>query len=345
MHLDVALYADSVQIQPARVLPGAGLRPEVRALRPALTRPADFFDFWTSTLALLDDQEAEVHSEVVEVSADTALNAVAFRSLGGALLHGYCLAYTDDRPRPLVVHAHGYNSFTDVQRGWSQAGCHVLGIDIRGFGRSAAAVPGVSPQGWILTGVASPQTSVLRGAVCDYRRAVDLAGPLIEGCGGAVSRVVAYGQSFAGGLALLAEGHRPRADMLAVGVPTFGWFEKRRLLRPGGSSAELNAYLDGCSAEDQRRVMATVAYFDAVNAADLVRAPVVVGVGCVDPIVPPETVYAVVNHLRVPCELWELPVSHSEAPEEALWSDFERRWLEIALSPEGPDQGSGPGTG
>lgn len=90
-------------------------------------------------------------------------------------------------------------------------------------------------------------------------------------------------------------------------------------------------FLDRSSPEVRRRVMSTVAYFDVINAADLVRVPVVVGVGCVDPIVPPETVYAVINHLRVSHELWELPVSHSEAPEQAQWSDFEQRWLEIAL--------------
>jgi cephalosporin-C deacetylase-like acetyl esterase len=132
--------------------------------------------------------------------------------------------------------------------------------------------------------------------------------------------------------------------MLAVGVPTFGWFAGRRSLRPGGSAAELNDFLDRCSPDVERLVMETVSYFDVVNSADLVRAPVVVGVGCRDSIVPPETVYAVINHLRVAYELWELPVSHSEAPEEALWTEFERRWLEIALAPEGRERPpAGPG--
>lgn len=321
-------------IRGERVVRGAGIRPGVRALRPALTRPADFFEFWTTTLAQLDREDLDVRSDLVEKAGDTVLSTVSFRSLGGANIQGYCLRRTDDRPRPLVVHAHGYNSFSEVQRDWAGSGCHVLGFDVRGFGRSSAAVPDISPHGWVVTGVESPRTSVLRGAVCDYVRAVDVARPLIEGQSGVISRVVAHGVSFAGGLALLAEGHRPRADLLAVGVPTFGWFEGRRLLRPGGSAAEMNEYLDRCSPEVQRRVMSTVAYFDAINTADLVRAPVVVGVGCVDPVVPPETVYAVINHLRVGYELWELPVSHSEAPEEAQWGDFERRWLEVALGRE-----------
>jgi len=306
--------------------------PEVRSLRPELTRPADFFEFWTTTLAQLDLQEPEVRTERLEESAHSVLDRVSFRSLGGAAIQGYCLLRKDDLPRPLVIHAHGYNSASEVQHEWSRAGCHVVGFDVRGFGRSVTAVPDPSPHGWIVTGVRSPDTAVLRGAVCDYVRAVDIARPLVEERSGSISCVVASGVSFAGGLALLAQGHRPATDLLALGVPTFGWFEGRRRLRPGGSAGELNAYLDSCSSDVERRVMATTAYFDAMNTAGLLRTPVVIGVGCVDPIVPPETVYAVINHLQVEREVWELPVSHSDAPEQALWGDFERRWLQLALA-------------
>lgn len=307
-------------------------------MRPEQTRPADFFEFWSTTLAQLDLEDHDVRTERLEECAHSVLDSVSFRSLGGALIQGYCLRRKDDLPRPLVIHAHGYNSASEVQHEWSRAGCHVVGFDVRGFGRSVTAVPDPSPHGWIVTGMESPHTAVLRGAVCDYVRAVAIARPLVEAQSGSISRVVASGVSFAGGLALLAQGHRPVVDLLALGVPTFGWFEGRRLLRPGGSAAELNAHLDTCPPEVERQVMTTTAYFDAVNTADLVRAPVVIGVGCVDPIVPPETVYAVINHLVVEREVWELPVSHSDAPEEALWGAFERRWLQLALAEGHPTQ-------
>lgn len=301
-------------------------------MRPTLTRPADFFEFWDSTRARLDSDDPDVRTERLGHLGDVVHSDVSFRSLHGAPIHGYCLRWRDDRPRPLVVHAHGYNSCAELQRTWSRSGCHVLGFDVRGFGRSRTAVPDPSPDGWVVTGLQSPETSVLRGAVCDYARALEIARPLIEGQSGAVSRVVAHGHSFAGGLAVLAAGAaRSRADLLALGVPTFGWFSRRRSLRPGGSAAELNAFLDGCSPEDERGVGNTLAYFDAVNSADLVRVPAVVGLGRIDPIVPAETVYAIINHLRVDHEVWELPVSHSDSPEEAHWDDFDRRWLEIAL--------------
>jgi cephalosporin-C deacetylase-like acetyl esterase len=295
-----------------------------------VTRPADYAAFWSGTIAELDGADPDLVARYVAQSGDVVLASVTFRSLGGARISGYLLRHADDVPRPLVVHAHGYNSTCSVRRDLAAAGCHVLGFDVRGFGRSQTAASDLSAHGWIATGLKSPDTTLLRGAVCDYMRALDVGRSLLATGPDALARIVAHGVSFAGGLAVLAEGLRPAADLLAVAVPTFGWFEGRRRLQPGGSGAELNAFLDACPPQERRRAVEVLRYFDAVNAADMVQAPVLVGVGRVDPVVPPETVYAVVNHLPPDREVWELPVSHSSEPEEAQWERFERRWVEIA---------------
>jgi hypothetical protein len=103
-------------------------------------------------------------------------------------------------------------------RAWSGSGRAVTcsASNVRGFGRSVDAVPYPSPAGWLLTGVRSPDTSVLRGAVCDYVRATEVADAL----GVSTLRAVRHGVSLAGGLALMAEAVAPRADLLALGVPT-----------------------------------------------------------------------------------------------------------------------------
>jgi cephalosporin-C deacetylase len=312
--------------------PGSGLGPGITGLRPPVTRPADYAAFWGRTIAELEATHPDPVVRTVSASDGLILSGVTFRSLGGTRIHGYLLRHVDDRPRPLVVHAHGYNSTCEVRRDLAAAGCQVLGFDVRGFGRSrSAAEP--STYGWVATGLESPETALLRAAVCDYARALDVGRSLLAGHPDALARVVAHGVSFAGGLAVLAEGVRPATDLLAVGVPTFGWFEGRRRLRPGGSGAELNAFLDACAPPARRRAEEVLRYFDAVNAAETVRAPALVGIGRVDAVVPPETVYAVVNHLPTAREVWELPVSHSSRPEESLWQRFERRWVEVATAP------------
>ena len=79
--------------------------------------------------------------------------------------------------------------------------------------------------------------------------------------------------------------------------------------------------------------MGVLRYFDTMNFADLVSCPLLIGLGMRDPIVPAATVYAIINHLACPHEIREYPVSHSpEDPETALWSHFEREWIELAVN-------------
>ena len=231
---------------------------------------------------------------------------MSFRSLGGHRIHGYAITWADRTPRPLVVHAHGYRSQAEPRLEWVRAGCHVLGFDVRGFGRSVDAVPYPSPAGWLLTGVRLPETSVLRGAVCDYVRATEVADAL----GVSTLRAVRHGVSLAGGLALMAEAVAPRADLLALGVPTFGWSEGRRLLVERGSGAEVATFLERHPQYPEDDLQMVLAYFDAALLAPAVRCPTVLGLGLVDRVVPFASVQAIVERLRAPLEVMEFPISH-----------------------------------
>jgi cephalosporin-C deacetylase len=178
---------------------------------------------------------------------------------------------------------------------------------------------------------------VLRGAVCDYLRAVQVGRELL---GAAVARTVLQGASLAGGLALMAEALVPAADLLAVAVPSFGWAEGRRLFGSSGSAGEINRYLQRRPGHATEELMVVLRYFDPLNFAGLVRCPTLVGVGLADAVVPAPTVLAIVAHLAGPHELMRFPVSHSENPEERRWKEFERRWLELALGGVPPGFGS-----
>jgi cephalosporin-C deacetylase len=179
----------------------------------------------------------------------------------------------------------------------------------------------------VLSGRESPERSVLRGAVCDYLRAVQVGRRLL---GDATTRTVLEGTSLAGGLALMAEALVGVADLLAVAVPSFGWAEGRRLLASSGSAAEINRYLERRPEHAAEDLMVVLRYFDPVNFAGQVVCPTLLGVGLVDPVVPAPTVLAIADRLGGPCEVLRFPVSHSGGPEADHWSAFERRWLELA---------------
>ena len=307
---------------------------------PSLSTPDDFLEFWDATASELETVSPEVESEPFHHHQHSGLTGtrLSFRSLQGARIRGYALGWDDSRPRPLVMHAHGYGGRSVIQWLWARSGVNVVGFDVRGFGESYAAVPARSPWGYMLTGIESPQEHVLRGAVCDYMRASEVGASLFEG---RVQRTVFHGYSFSGALALMSEAISRTASLLVAGVPTFGWHEGRHRLVQGGSAAETRRFVE---AHPNRRaeVMRTLSYFDSMNFAPLIKCPTFAAFGRKDSVVPAETVQAILAHLRCPRETMSLPVSHTDEPAEAAWEYFDATWLDLALHGIPQDFGSEP---
>ena len=325
----------------------------IRATRPKLNRPDGFFPFWRDTLdALARVPPAPKLGLAVRTPEGGLIVPVRFSSLGGCDIQGFLITRdpgflpsdggpppTDPHPaaRPLVVTTHGYNGRCNpvlTARHTAACGADLFCFDVRGFGLSRTACP-VDRRGYILTGLTDPRDSILRGAVCDYVRAAEVAGRLGAGGGG----VAFHGRSYGGALAFLAAGLTGRADYLAAALPTFGWLEGRRRLVTRGSGQEVNDHL----ARHPRReaaAMATLRYFDTVNVADRITCPTLIGVARRDEVVPAATVWAIANHMDPPPEVVELPVGHSTEPAEGRWVEFDRRWTAAvaALAPAPADQ-------
>jgi cephalosporin-C deacetylase len=244
-------------------------------------------------------------------------------------LEGYLLRWETAAMRPLVVHSHGYGSAVSPEWGWAHEGLNVAGVDVRGFGRSRAALPMPSPSGWMLTGIGSPGTHVLRGAVCDLVQAARVVRARLSR---RPRRTVLQGMSFGGALALMAAAVEPAADLLVAGYPSLGWAEGRRFLARAGSAAEIDRYLARLPEHSAEDVMLVLRYFDPMNFAPGVRCRTLIGIGEVDEVVPPQTVLAIASWLGGPHEVMRLPVSHSDSPQMRSWEAFERRWLALALS-------------
>ena len=299
-----------------------------RGWLPPLKRAPDFESFWEKTRVELGRVAPNTSRHPLE-SEDRALGfeRLDFNSLGEVRVSGYAIRWKDGVPRPLVVHSHGYEGELDPVWHWARAGVNVVGVEARGYGRSEDALPSPSSWGYVLTGIESPEEHVLRGAVCDYMRAVEVGREIL---GASVSRTVLHGASFAGGLAVMAESILQAADLLVVAVPSFGWAEGRRFFVREGSGKEINRYLEAHPGSEED-LMLVLSYFDPMNFAHDIRCPTLVGLGVEDNVVPAPTVYAIADRLGGPHEVMELPVSHTERPEEKLWERFEAYWLRLAL--------------
>lgn len=317
----------------------------VRATRPPLTRPRDFFPFWSDTLDALARTPPEPRLGIAVTSPEGArITPVRFRSLGGRDVQGFLITPGEDRSgaasaarRPLVVSTHGYNSQSNPvldARHTAASGADLFCFDVRGFGLSRPGCP-TNAGGWMLTGLADPETSILRGAVCDFVRAAEVAVALEAGCGG----IAFHGRSFGGALALMAQAVTQRAAYVASAVPTLGWTDGRLRMARAGSGREISDQLARHPA-DRAPFLRSLAYFDTMNFADRVRCPSLVGVGAYDEVVPPATVYAITNRMAPAPEIMELPVSHTDRTDERRWVEFDRRWTaEVARMAGGAARG------
>lgn len=125
-------------------------------------------------------------------------------------------------------------------------------------------------------------------------------------------------------------------NIVAPGAPTFGDLRRRLELCQSGSGKEMASYVE-IHPDDADRVVGVLSHFDTcyfaphleVGAATGLER-ILAGVGLYDPIVPPETVYAILNEFPQAAEIIELPCSHTERPEEAEWVRWEGTWIRAA---------------
>ncbi len=293
---------------------------------PLRNEPPDFDDFWSGTHEhLLEIDPCPTLARQKPPAEGLVYDRLSFRSFGNVTIAGYLLTHDVAEPRPLIVHSHGYNSQYDVMLNWANSGCNILGIDFRGFGRSEHLDMALG--GYVLTGIGSAHTSILRGAAMDLVQALRTARLLL---GSRLASTTLYGFSFGGGMALMAAALDRDVDFMVIGQPTLGWHSERLRLSKAGSSAEINRYLS-CKPGERDAVMQTLAYFDTMHFAARVTTPAMVGIGLDDDVVPSRSVMAVTNHIAASAlELRILPVSHSDDPRESLWAAFDEEWIDMA---------------
>ena len=291
-----------------------------------MNKPTTFDQFWKLTLQQLEKVPTDYQAELETHKNSIACYSLSFPSFENHIIHGYLLTHTDNVNRPVVIHTHGYNGQCDIMWSWAEKGLNVVGIDLRGFGRSRDTIE-THPEGWILTGIDQPETSILRGAICDYLRAILIAKAYFNNSG---SKIIYAGFSLGATMAMIASSLTDDADLISAGVPSLGWMEGRRRYVRAGSGQEVNHFIRQ-HPEKEAQIMKTLNHFDTVHFAGNITAPTLIGIGKKDIIVPAETVWPIVEQLRCSYSVREFPYSHSNQPEEALWKGFEDEWLQLAI--------------
>jgi len=286
----------------------------VAPLKIGLTtpRPADFDSFWSDKLAA----QAKVPIDAALTPAQTdipgvEMNAFALDALGSKA-QGYIAWPTKEGKFPALVllqyaGVYALNARSVAQRaaeGW-------LVIDVDSHDKLPSDPSGNAPRNYPEVGNNDREKSYFLNMYLRDSRALDylMTRPDWDG-----KTIVLMGTSMGGQQSLVLAGLRPeKITAVLVCVP---------------SGADTNGDLHGRKAgypnwpSNDPDVMKTALYFDPVNFAAHIQAPVLAAMGFIDTTSPPAGVWAALNQIPVPKE----PMPMIESEHNNLTPQKEQNW-------------------
>ena len=318
---------------------------ELQAYRAELDEPADFDEFWSSTLSEARSHDIDVRLEPVDVGFDTVeVFDVTFAGFGGHPIKGWFSRPRGvEGPLPAVVQFNGYGGGRGLPHQhttWPTAGFAHLFMDTRGQGAGwgeggETADPvgsGPATPGSMTRGIEDPEQYFYRRVFIDSARAVD-AVRAIDGVD--PERVAVAGGSQGGGMTIAAAGLVTGLGAAMPDVPFLSHFRRALEITDAYPYGEIVKYLAVRRGQTER-VMRTLSYFDAVHHARRATAPGLFSVALMDMVCPPSTVYAAYNGWgeltgEVAKVMTVYPFNGHEGGQAYQWS-HQREWLRTHLA-------------
>jgi cephalosporin-C deacetylase len=279
---------------------------ELKTYRPAREEPADFDEFWQSTL----EEARSFRLNATFERVDYGLTAqemfdVTFAGFGGQPVKGW-LIFPKKRSGklPCVVEYIGYGggrSFAIDWLLWASAGYAHFVMDTRGQGStwSAGDTPDLYSEGGnahypgsMTKGILDPKHYYYRRVFTDAVRAIEAAHshPEVE-----ASQIAVTGGSQGGGITIATAGLVPDVVAAMPDVPFLCHYRRATEIEDTYPYKEIAEF---CHVHRDKVdiVFRTLSYFDGVNFAARAKAKTLFSVGLMDKICPPSTVYAAFNH-------------------------------------------------
>lgn len=277
---------------------GAAVAPD--KIGPSTPRPADFDAFWAAKLAA----QAEVPIRPRLLPVETDVPGVEMHSFQldalGSTAQGYVAKPAREGKFPALIQlqyagVYALNAKANAQRaaaGW-------LALNVDSHDKSPAEASGGVSRDYRLIGNTDREKSYFLQMYLRDSRVLDylLTRPDWDG-----KTIVLTGGSMGGQQSLVLAGLRPeKITAVLVCVP---------------AGADSNGDLHGRKAgypnwaSDKPEVMNTALYFDTVNFASRIQAPVMAGIGFIDTISPPAGIWAALN--QIPGAKEALPMVESE---------------------------------
>jgi cephalosporin-C deacetylase-like acetyl esterase len=294
----------------------------------ATPRPDDFDSFWDGKLA----QQAKIPINAALSSAPSGTPGVEMSRFVLDALGSHAQGYIAKPSRPgkfpgliLLQYAGVYalNAHQVANRaaeGW-------LAMDVDSHDKSPVDASGNIPRNYAAIGNTDRETSYFLNMYLRDSRALDylMTRPDWDG-----ATIVLLGTSMGGQQSLVLAGLRPeKITAVLVCVPSGADVD-------GGLHGRKTGYPNG--PVNDAKVMTTALYFDPVNFASRIKAPVLAAMGFIDTTSPPAGVWTALNQITAPTE--PLPMIESEhnnlTPQKELnWASRSKEVLDGLLQGEG----------
>jgi cephalosporin-C deacetylase len=296
----------------------------LREYKPSLYQPADFDQYWTTTLKRAVEQPLNAELIPYQLNAK-GLEAYAVRFDGFAepgeptgRVAGWYLRPAHTGKFPAVVFYHGYSGrghrLLDMLPYAAQGMC-CLSMDCRGQnGQSTDASPGDggNHSGWMTKGIRDPKRYYYRYVYADAVRALELVARREEVD---ETRIAVTGGSQGGALSLAASALSDRPILSMPDIPFLCDFRRAIAITPAGPYPEIINFLKQFP-DATERAMQSLAYTDNLNLAPRIRARTLISNGLWDDVCPPSTIFAVFHHITAPKSMEVYPYHKHEIPYE-----------------------------
>ncbi len=262
---------------------------QLLAIRPP-EAPPGFDDFWIRRYrrAIAVDPQPSLHRSKLS-HPDWHVLDIVYASTGSFQIGGWLLLPRKGEVLRGLVVGHGYGGRDRPDFDLPVEETALLFPCFRGLSLSARAPISQDPGWHVLHNIGKPDDYIIGGCVDDLWIAVSTLVALYPWLAGHIGY---SGISFGGGIGALAIPFDDRIDRGHLVVPTFGDRPLWLTLPTVGSAQSVQAYQ-----KTHGDMLEALRLFDAANAAERIRVPMLVAVALFDPAVAPPCQFAVANAL------------------------------------------------
>jgi cephalosporin-C deacetylase len=288
-------------------------------------KPADFESFWHDARLQLDKVAPEYKLTELPDSAKGGhrrVFRVEMKSLDGYLIRGFLtepISANKNKKFAVLLGLPGYQVALGPMLG-NDPDFAIFTLNYRGSGYSRDVI-NVRREDYIVLNLENKDKYILRGAVMDCVRAVDFIYSRKEL---KHDNILAAGGSLGGFLAIATSGIDKRINFCSAANPIL--CDVRNLVNEvDWPFIDMRKYVNTRPGLTMEKVMDNLDYFDTKNFGTDIECPTLVGMGLVDPIAPPNTVYTLYNGIRAPKHLIIFRDLGHEIGKK--YSIYEGRWM------------------